>query len=56
MSNLITMLSDFFTFILEQLGNVANFFTSNTLGIIILACTLFYFVTGVILSFLNKGK
>lgn len=56
MSDLISLLNTFFTFIITQLGNIANFFTSNTLGIIILAITLFYIIVDVILSFLNKGK
>lgn len=56
MSDLITMLNTFFSFILTQLGNIANFFTSNTLGIIILAVALLYIVVDVILTFINKSK
>ena len=56
MSDLINYLTLFFSFAITQLGNIANFFTSNTLGIIILGVVLFYVVADVILSFINKSK
>lgn len=56
MSNLIDLLSVFFSFIFEQLRNVANFFTSSTLGVIILSIVLIYVIVDVVMIFLNKGK
>ena len=56
MSNLIEYLILFFNFVFSQLTNVANFFTSNTLGIIILGVVLLYVIVDVFLAFLHKGK
>ena len=54
MSNFINNLRTLFDFLFDVLGDVADFFTSNTLGIIILGFTIFLLVVEVFSIFLDK--
>lgn len=56
MSDFVSALSTLFSFLFDQLSYVANFFTSNLLGQIILGVTLFYLAFGIITSFLGIFK
>lgn len=54
MSDFITNMTSLFTFLVSQLSSIANFFTTNTLGIIILSLSIFSIVVNVLLRFINK--
>lgn len=56
MSDFLNNLSALFTFLFTQLGNVANFFITNTLGIIILGVALFYLIFSIITLIIAKIK
>ena len=56
MSDIITALTALFTFLITQLGNVASFFTTNDLGLLILGLAVFTLVVNVVLSIVNKVK
>ena len=50
MSDLITALTSLFTFLFTQMGNLANFFTTNTLGQVILGIVVFSIVVNVVIK------
>ena len=56
MSDIITALSSLFTFLTTQLGNIASFFTTNDLGLLILGIAIFTLVVNVVLSVVNKVR
>lgn len=56
MSDLITALTSLFTFLFAQLGNIATFFTSNTLGQVILGLVIFSIVVNVAISFFSHFR
>lgn len=54
MSEFLSAMSDLFTFLITQVGNIANFFTTTTLGMIILGITLFTIVFKFICFVIDK--
>ena len=56
MSDIITALTALFTFLTTQLGNIASFFTTNDLGLLILGIAIFTLVVNVVLSVVNKVR
>ena len=56
MSDFINAMSSLFSFFFTQLANFANFFTTNTLGIVILSCILFSLIVYVLTSLISKIK
>lgn len=56
MTNFINNLRTLFEFLFEILGDVADFFTTNTLGIIVLGFTIFVLVLEVVSIFLDKFR
>lgn len=56
MSDLLTALGSLFTFLFTQLGNFANFFTTNILGQIILGVILFSIITSLLTYIMNRMK
>lgn len=54
MSDLISLLGTLFTFLLNQLSSFANFFTSNTLGIVILGLTIFGLLVNLLVYILHN--
>lgn len=54
MSDLITAFSSLFTFLISALGDIADFFTSNTIGILILGIAVFGLVFTFIINLINK--
>ncbi len=56
MADLITALGSFFSFIITQMGNVADFFTTSTIGQIILGVGLFALVFNIVVAVINKLK
>ena len=54
MSDLITALSSLFTFLTTQMGTIANFFTTNVIGQIILGVALFSVVFNIITMIIRK--
>lgn len=56
MADLITALGSFFTFIISQMGNIADFFTTSTIGQIILGVGLFALVFNIVVAVINKLK
>lgn len=54
MSDLITALTSFSSFLFTLLGNAATWFTSNLLGQIILTIALVSFVVNVIIFIMKK--
>lgn len=56
MADLITALGSLFTFLITQMGNIADFFTSNTIGQIILGIAVFYVVFNIVVIIINKLK
>lgn len=56
MSNFLDALSSLFTFLFTQLGNFANFFTTNVLGQIILGLVLFGVITSLLMYVINRLK
>lgn len=56
MSDLISALNTLFTFLFTQLGNFANFFTTNVIGQIIVGIVLFSIITSLLTYILNRMK
>ena len=56
MSDFLEACGSLFEFLFDQLGNFANFFTSNTLGIIILGLILFSVITSLLTYVINRFK
>lgn len=56
MSDIITALTSLFTFLTTQLGNVATFFTTSDLGLLILGISIFVLVVNVVLSLISKVR
>lgn len=56
MSSFLSNIRTLFDFLFEILGDVADFFTSNTLGIIVLGLTIFVIVLDVVSIFLDKFR
>lgn len=56
MSDLITALGSLFTFLFNQMGNMASFFTSNVLGQVILGLVIFSIITSVVVSLFNHFR
>lgn len=56
MSDIITALTALFTFLTTQLSNVATFFTTSDLGLLILGISLFVLVVNVVLSVVAKVR
>ena len=54
MSDLITALTTFSTFLFTLLGNAATWFTSNVLGQVILTIALVSFVVNIIIFIMKK--
>ena len=54
MNDLITALTSLFTFLTTQMGNIATFFTTNTIGQIILGVALFSVVFNIVVAIINK--
>ena len=54
MSALISALGDLFTFLSNQLTNIANFFTSSTIGMVILGIAIFGVVFEIVSTLLSK--
>ena len=54
MVSLLEDLGALFSFMLDQLSDIADFFTSNTIGQIILSVSLFAIIFNIGLSFFNK--
>ena len=54
MDNLVTYLTTFFEFMANSLITVANFFTTNALGMIILGLVIFSTVADIFLKFIRK--
>ena len=54
MSDFLTAIGSLFTFLITQLGNVANFFTTTTIGQIILGVALFGIVANLVVLIINK--
>lgn len=50
MSDLISALNSLFTFLFTQMGNLASFFTTNTLGQVILGIVIFSIVVNVVIK------
>ena len=56
MSNFISAMHDLFDFLVDSLTDISNFFTSSTLGIILLGLAVFSLVVSVLTSFLSKMR
>ena len=56
MSNFTSALGDLFDFLFDQLSNFADFFTTNTLGMIILGIVLFSIITSLVMHLINRAK
>ena len=56
MNDFVNAMSTLFTFLITQLGNIANFFTTNLIGQIILFCGLFGLAFDIIYSIIKKIK
>lgn len=56
MSELISVLGNFFSFIVTQMGNIADFFTTSTIGQVILGVGIFALVFNIIIVVVNKLK
>ena len=56
MSNVITALTSLFDFFFSALSDFADFFTTNTLGQIVLGCILISLVSQVLLSVIRHIK
>ena len=56
MSNLLNAFSDLFTFLVNSLGTISTFFTTNLIGQIILGIAIFSVVVNVVISIINKLK
>lgn len=56
MGDIITALTSLFTFLTTQLGNVATFFTTSDLGLLILGISIFVLVVNVVLSLISKVR
>lgn len=56
MSDLLTALGSLFTFLFTQMGNFATFFTSNTLGQVILGCVVFSLVITLLMHVIHKVR
>lgn len=54
MSDLMSAFSTLFTFLFEQLGSFANFFVSNTLGVVILGMVVFSIMIYLIMYILRN--
>lgn len=54
MSKLLEDIGALFSFLFDQLSNVANFFTSNLIGQIMLGVALFALIFNIGVSFFNK--
>lgn len=54
MSDFINSMTTLFTFLTSQLSNIASFFTTSTLGIVILSMVLFSVVVNILLTFFRK--
>lgn len=54
MSDLITALTSLFSFLTTQLTNIANFFTTNVIGQIILGVALFSVAVNIVIMIVNK--
>lgn len=54
MTSLLDNLVELFTFLFSQLGNIANFFTSNLLGMILLGLVVFSVVARLAIDFLTS--
>lgn len=54
MADLLTALGSLFTFLFTQLGNFADFFTSNTLGQILLGLIVFSVISSIVMSIIKK--
>ena len=56
MTNLLSAFGDLFTFLIDALGDIANFFTTNTLGILILGIAFFSVAFQFIAYIIDKFK
>lgn len=56
MSDFLAALGSLFTFLFTQLGNFANFFTTNVVGQIILGLVIFSVVTSLLTYLINRMK
>lgn len=56
MSDFLSAIGSLFTFLFQQLGNFANFFTTNILGQIILGIVLFGVITSLLTYLINRMK
>lgn len=54
MSDLITALTSFFTFIFNQMTSFANFFITTTLGQLIIGIILVSLVVNLVLKLINR--
>ena len=54
MSALLSALSDLFSFLITQMTNIANFFTTSTIGMVILGIAIFSVVFEVVSAILSK--
>lgn len=54
MNDFISNMSSLFSFLVSQLTSIANFFTTTTLGIILLSLFIFGLVVNILQSFLHK--
>lgn len=54
MSSLITALTSLFSFLVSAMGDIADFFTNNLIGQIILGIGLFSVVINIVMIFINK--
>ena len=54
MSSLITALTSLFSFLISAMGDIADFFTNNLIGQIILGIGLFSVVINIVMIFINK--
>ena len=54
MSDIITALTSLFGFLVDALGDIADFFTSSTLGLIILGIAVFGVIFNFIMQFFNR--
>ena len=56
MSDFLSAMSDLFSFLITQIGNISNFFTTSVLGMIILGISLFAIVFKFICFVIDKVK
>ena len=54
MASLITALTSLFSFLVSAMGDIADFFTSNLIGQVILGIGLFSVVINIVMIFVNK--